>query len=91
MKSEDKNQLLNRLEVAVNNHLQQALLLQNKHTDVLLKPAATGGWSIAQCLEHLNRYGHYYLPAMQEQITKSKPQKISATFTQHGWAGTLPT
>lgn len=87
MKSEDKNQLLNRLEVAVNNHLQQTLLLQNKHTDVLLKPAATGGWSVAQCLEHLNRYGHYYLPAIQEQITRVKSQNpISTTFTST-WLG----
>ena len=86
MKSEDKSQLLNTLETTVNKHLQQALLLQNKHTDVLLKPAAGGGWSIAQCLEHLNRYGNYYLPAIQGQIAKSKRQSSIGTFTST-WLG----
>lgn len=33
-------------------------------------------WSIAECLEHLNRYGDYYLSAMQNGIQKA---------TQNGW------
>ncbi len=27
-------------------------------------------WSIAECLEHLNRYGDFYLPACRESIEK---------------------
>lgn len=34
----------------------------------LLAPAADGGWSIAQCLDHLNAYGHHYLPTMRNAM-----------------------
>lgn len=29
-------------------------------------------WSILECLEHLNRYGEFYLPLIQKQIENSK-------------------
>lgn len=86
MKSENKNQLLNTLEETVNNHLQMWLQLQNKRTGELLKPAANGGWSAAQCLEHLNRYGHYYIPAIQQQLAAYKGGNANATFTST-WLG----
>jgi hypothetical protein len=34
----------------------------------LLRKPAPDKWSVAQCLEHLNRYGLHYLPAMQSRI-----------------------
>lgn len=86
MKSENKSQLLNTLEEMVNNHLQMGLQLQNKRTSELLKPAVNGGWSAAQCLEHLNRYGHYYIPAIQQQLAAYKGDSTAATFTST-WLG----
>jgi len=86
MKSITKNQLLNTLEATANNHLQQALQLQNLHTGVLLKPTAEGGWSVAQCLEHLNRYGLYYLPAIQQQLANKAGITGQDTFT-YTWLG----
>ncbi|MCU0369592.1 MAG: DinB family protein, partial [Cyclobacteriaceae bacterium] len=39
----------------------------------LLKPSASGGWSIAQCLWHLNSYGEYYFPEIRKGLTKNYP------------------
>ncbi len=67
-------------------HIQEVIAhFQNLSEEVLLRPSATGGWSIAQCLEHLNSYGHYYLP----YITKGLEQHQGAakdTF-KSSWLG----
>ncbi len=38
---------------------------------ILLQAPGAGKWSAAQCLEHLNSYGRYYLPAIQKTFTAS--------------------
>jgi hypothetical protein len=81
----NKTQLLDQLEKMVNSHLEHAVkVFQNQPVSILLQPAADGGWSIAQCLEHLNRYGDYYLPAIKKGLDKSYPN--SDTFTST-WLG----
>ena len=40
---------------------------------------ANGGWSLLECLEHLNRYSNYYNPALEKAIaanaaTNAKPE-----------------
>lgn len=83
----DKISLLNQLENQVENHLQQVLLkFQNASNNTLLKPSNTGGWSIAQCLEHLNTYGNYYLPLFEKEIAKS-PDKPEASYIKSSWLG----
>jgi hypothetical protein len=82
MKPVNKQQLLDVLETSVEHHLQQAVYhFQNQPVEVLLAPSATGGWSIAQCLEHLNRYGHFYLPAITRALDKKAGRADSPTFT----------
>jgi hypothetical protein len=69
MKTENKALLLGTLETTVERHLRDVLHdFQNLPDSVLLRPAANGGWSIAQCLEHLNRYGNYYLPHIKNGL-----------------------
>jgi len=53
---------------------------------VLAKQPAPGQWSAAQCLEHLNYYSRYYLPAIEKAIAAGKSTRPSATF-QAGWLG----
>lgn len=85
MRTDNKEELLNALEQRVEQHLQLATSrFQNMPSDALLKPAAKGGWSIAQCLEHLNAYGHYYLPQINRSLQRSK--KNSHTF-KSSWLG----
>lgn len=69
----------------VEDHLQQAIgLFQNLPERELLQPSSTGGWSIAQCLDHLNSYGHYYLPKIQEGMKKSAFRPSKDTFKSSG-------
>lgn len=48
----------------------------------------SGAWSVAQCLEHLNIYGRYYLPAIEKAIQEAKQRgsKPAASFNC-GWLG----
>jgi len=87
MATVNKNTLLDTLENRVEGHLQQAIqIFQNLPAATLLQPAATGGWSIAQCLQHLNAYGHYYLPAIANGLTQNAGKAAAATFTST-WLG----
>jgi uncharacterized damage-inducible protein DinB len=87
MKPVDKNQLLDSLESKVESHLQHAIqVYQNLEPVQLLSPAANGGWSIAQCLDHLNSYGHFYLPQIQSGLARATGKPASATF-QSTWLG----
>jgi hypothetical protein len=71
MKRIKSKELLEALENQVELHLNEAIQsLQNLSDEVLLQPATNGGWSIAQCLEHLNRYGDYYLPEIEKGLAK---------------------
>ena len=73
MKTENKIVLLETLETTVESHLRDVLHdFQNLTETELLRPAGNGGWSIAQCLEHLNRYGNYYLPQIKTGIASKK-------------------
>ncbi|WP_428659514.1 DinB family protein [Runella sp.] len=87
MKTQHKGQLLDTLENRVEGHLQQAIRqFQNMPESDLLQPAVNGGWSIAQCLEHLNSYGHYYLPKIQEGLAKKAHLAPKETF-KSSWLG----
>lgn len=69
-------ELIEQLELQVEGHLREAIrTFQNIDTELLLRPSASGGWSIAQCLEHLNLYGRYYLPAIRQRLVEGKPSE----------------
>jgi len=79
--------LLTTLEEKVEGHLREALnVFQNLDDATLLKSASNGGWSIAQCLEHLNRYGNYYLPEIQKELKKNKSNTRQPWF-KSSWLG----
>lgn len=44
-----------------------------------------GKWSIAECLEHLNRYGTHYIPLVSDRISESKTEPT--TLFKTGWFG----
>jgi len=85
MKKVKAKELLDQLEAKVESHLNEAIRsFQNLSEEKLLRPAANGGWSIAQCLEHLNRYGDYYLPAIKKGLAKGFP---STEHFKSSWLG----
>lgn len=82
-----KQELLQALESKVEEHLQVAIrIFQNLDDKLLLRSSSSGGWSIAQCLEHLNSYGYYYLPHLDKAIEKSQANKNSNEF-KSTWVG----
>lgn len=71
MKKVKTENLINNLEVRVEKHLLTAIeTYQNLEEDMLLKPGPDGGWSVAQCLDHLNGYGDFYLPEIKKGLAK---------------------
>ncbi len=63
------NELLDQLGEVTEAHISKAIALyQNMEDEQMLKPAPDGGWSIAQCLDHLNGYGHVYFPKMRKAM-----------------------
>jgi hypothetical protein len=83
----DQLELLNGLALRVEAHLSETLeLFQNLDEKTLLKPSGSGGWSIAQCLEHLNTYGYHYLPLIGKGLEQhGKPS--GATYFKSTWLG----
>tara|TARA_R110000868_G_scaffold79850_4_gene227066 strand:+ start:63259 stop:63825 length:567 start_codon:yes stop_codon:yes gene_type:complete len=47
--------------------------------------ASPESWSILECLEHLNRYGDFYIPVIEKQLKASR-HRSSKTF-KSGWLG----
>ena len=79
----NSKELLQPLEHQVETHLMLAIKVFQNMDDVLLStPAVDGGWSIAQCLWHLNSYGDFYLPLIQQAIEKQASKSFSS-----GWFG----
>ena len=71
MAKQTAKELITMLEGEVETHLNDAVkIFQNLTSTELLKPSANGGWSIAQCLWHLNSYGDYYLPEIKSGLAK---------------------
>lgn len=57
------------------------------HTSFARQPAV-GKWSANECLQHLNSYGRYYLPAIEKAIEKAKENAEAPASTFHtGWLG----
>jgi hypothetical protein len=79
--------LLNTLEGKVEKHLHDAIdVFQNLDSETLLRPAPDGGWSVAQCLEHLNRYGDFYLPEIAKRMEQYHKTPASPWF-KSSWIG----
>ena len=87
METVNKKQLLETLENRVERHLEKAIRqIQNLSEKELLQPATDGGWSIAQCLEHLNSYGDFYLPQIEKGLKVPMSQETKDTF-KSSWLG----
>src|SRR5690606_19891284 len=50
------------------------------------RPPSPGAWSVLECIEHLNRYGDYYLPEIEKSIMSQPRTGPDANF-RSGWLG----
>jgi hypothetical protein len=87
MKAVNKQVLLDMLEKSVEGHIAGVVRdLQNRSPEFLNCPASDGGWSIAQCLDHLNSYGDYYLPQIEKALNSAGVVAPDQDFTS-SWLG----
>ncbi|GAB2564181.1 DinB family protein [Spirosoma aerophilum] len=88
MQPPDKASWLASLDAQVAHHTQEALEhFQNLDEGLLCRPSSTGGWSIVQCLAHLNSYGDYYFPYLQQGLERPASTTSSDPYTG-SWLGT---
>jgi len=75
------------LETEVEEQLKEVIeIFQNLPEDLLLQPAADGGWNIAECFAHLNTYAEYYLPRIEKVLDQALPIDESLVY-KHSFLG----
>ncbi|MGE6220903.1 DinB family protein [Nubsella zeaxanthinifaciens] len=86
MKAVDKNNFITNLYQRTEVLLDEAVrCYQNLGEEVLYFSANQQSWNIAECLSHLNSYGNYYLPKLEDIL--SKPNHFSNKAFTAGWLG----
>jgi hypothetical protein len=71
--------LINELNQITQQNMNAAQRFRQLTDEELNRREHTGSWSILECIEHLNRYGDFYLPEIKSRIENTKHQK-SETF-----------
>jgi DinB superfamily len=56
------------------------------HSRFALRPSPEG-WSANECLQHLNSYGRYYLPAIAKAIGQMQNDELNSEQFSAGWLG----
>lgn len=89
MSTHQTKQLLNNLQQQTDQFINKAVsdwqMLPHKQFAYKLAPEK---WSANQCLQHLNSYGKFYLPAIEKAIAIAKQKSIKANpVFKSGWLG----
>ncbi|MBP9794205.1 MAG: DinB family protein [Flavobacterium sp.] len=71
MKTHSENVIEN-LIITTRQNLNFTEFLKQKNDTELNWKENPESWSVLECLEHLNRYGHFYIPAIEKTILNSK-------------------
>ena len=67
-------QLLKELTANTENHIKRVSAFLEMSDEHLNQRPGPKSWTVLECIEHLNRYGDYYIPAMRERMeADSKP------------------
>lgn len=71
-------QLIQTLIEQTRQHINKAEKLKAESADVLNRRPAPASWNVLECLQHLNLYGDFYIPAMQKAVRNSatKPEAV---------------
>ena len=71
----DKDRLIQDLVEQTRINLNEGERFMALPLEALNKKAAEGQWSALECLEHLNRYGDFYIPEISQRIADTKIEK----------------
>lgn len=85
MKKVQASSLLETLQADTRQVMLRLAYLKQLPVRQLTQQPAPGRWSVAQVLEHLNTYGRYYLPKLEQALAASNT-RAAAYFTP-GWLG----
>lgn len=77
--------VIEEIEGYVNSHLSFAKDLKALSKEQLHKKPENDGWNILQCIEHLNRYGDFYLAEIESKIKSAKPLLEEKSFKAGFW------
>ena len=77
--------LLKELKSKTNNCIQEVKLFQLGSDYDLRKSTNLNSWNTLQCIEHLNRYGKFYLPEFQKRIRLAKQMNSDIIFNSTFW------
>ena len=69
--------LIDELLAVTQSNLKEAQGFQNLSDRQLKWKPSDDRWNILECIEHLNRYGEFYIPEIQRQIQSSRFAKSS--------------
>lgn len=84
MKKINSTDLLEQLQNDVRIIILAVKKIDHEDPELLLSQPGEGKWSAVQALEHLNNYGHYYLPTIENSLKEDKP--ATPDFIP-GWLG----
>lgn len=76
-------------EIISQNQAAQAILadLKHKSNEALCKRTSEKAWNALECAEHLNMYSRFYLPEINQRLSKLKfTSDINATYNS-SWLG----
>lgn len=65
------SELLDELKNRTKEHLEFAAMLSVKPEDDLNFRTSEDSWSALECLEHLNRYGDFYIPEINRRVSSA--------------------
>lgn len=75
----NRNILIEKLENETREILLRSTQLLQEDPGILLQQPEPGRWSVAQVVEHLNTYGGYYLPLL-ENVIRELPEAKSVNY-----------
>ncbi len=74
--------LLDQTEIILKKAIEWQLI---PNSTFALRPSSES-WSANECLQHLNSYGRFYLPAIESVLSRSEKRESSTQFSP-GWLG----
>lgn len=74
--------LLDQTEIILKKAIEWQMI---PHSTFALRPTSES-WSANECLQHLNSYGRFYLPAIEGVLIRSEERDSSTQFSP-GWLG----
>jgi hypothetical protein len=78
---QNPNEMIDELKLIVAACRQQVASFRTVDVQLLQYKTLPASWSVLECIEHLNMYGDFYLPAMEKSLLSAKPAGKTAFKT----------